>query len=675
MLRVDGPDPVVSIPIVIQGYVVWFYDDSPSHLSPWPHAQAHYNTSLYGVPGHRLWLTPPPPFSTTVVPWFCPSCGRPQLPSAAIPDPAPLLRLPNAVCLHSSPGSSHLTTSIAQRSYVRPPGLPLVQGVPSAPVRPGSPCFHPDHSLLLPSLPWARHLLSMELSPLHLRRDVGTLFLSWNIGGVASHVDFVVHTLLALEVDAFTFQEVWTFEPLLQAMPTIFACHSSSAEGCGTGFVLGCRRSLQHPATPPRIEHDAPDLLVSPVRHHTLGFLLLASVHIHPDLGYESVRTVLINLTTLATYLQAALALVGGDFNMSPTCTRHPLAAACRGDGCMLRFHPAFPADTPTHFSSSRGVPKATCIDHVFVKGARSITDADVLPSPTPHRPLLVSVKPLEGLADIRSWRMIRWRHSPPGTLPRLAALIDLLWGWLASYPVGPKAFHQSLWAAARHLIPHRRPVDHVLRDLRRRSAPRTDAEPAGLRDFVAATAARHGVQRPDDVLRSTAITGATRGALCRPSKPLRPYSGIQPDLGCELPTATARLQEVHDQASATTKHRGHTPDLDFLTATYDPAKWDPYFDPIAHLPAKLLGDLLAAGIDPRDSPRRDLYSRRVAEGPVLRPDRIWRSVTSPGSLFACPDQCPQALLHHCATRESRAFSATFSSSTRVRTPSSSTLS
>ena len=183
----------------------------------------------------------------------------------------------------------------------------------------------------------------------------------------------------------------------------------------------------------------------------------------------------------------------------------------------------------------------------MFVKGAGSITDADILPSSTPHKPLLVSIQRLEGLADIRSWRMIRWRHSPPGTLPCLAALIDLLWGWLVSDPVGPNAFQRPLWAAARHLIPHPRPVDHLLRDLRRPSAPRTEAELADLREFVAARAALHGFERPDEILRSTAITGATKGALCPPSNPLRPYSGIQPDLGCELPTAAARLQEVHD--------------------------------------------------------------------------------------------------------------------------------
>ena len=154
-------------------------------------------------------------------------------------------------------------------------------------------------------------------------------------------------------------------------------------------------------------------------------------------------------------------------------------------------------------------------------------------------------------------------------------------------------------------------------------------------------------MERPDEVLRATSITSATKGALCRPSKPLRPYSGIQPDLGVELPTAAARLQEVHYQAAATTANRGHTLDLDFLTAAFDPAKWDPYFDPVAHLPVSLLGDLLHAGIHPADRHRRGLYNAAVADGPVLRDDRIMTSVTAAGSLFTGLDQCPQALLHH----------------------------
>ena len=86
------------------------------------------------------------------------------------------------------------------------------------------------------------------------------------------------------------------------------------------------------------------------------------------------------------------------------------------------------------------------------------------LPSLIPHKPLLANVEPMEGLADIHNWRMIPWRHLPAGTLPRPAALLDLTWGWLASYPVGPNRFLQSLWAAARHLIPHPRPLDRVLR-------------------------------------------------------------------------------------------------------------------------------------------------------------------------------------------------------------------
>ena len=88
---------------------------------------------------------------------------------------------------------------------------------------------------------------------------------------------------------------------------------------------------------------------------------------------------------------------------MSRECLRNPLAAACRGNGCMLRLRASFPADTPTHFSSSQGVHKATCIDHMFTHGTRSVPDADVLPSPTPHKPLSVTVEPMEGLTDIRS--------------------------------------------------------------------------------------------------------------------------------------------------------------------------------------------------------------------------------------------------------------------------------
>ena len=191
--------------------------------------------------------------------------------------------------------------------------------------------------------------------------------------------------------------------PLLQALPTLYAFHTSTAEGRGIGFMIGWQRALQHPATAPRIEYDAPDLLVSTIRHNTLGFMLLASVHIHPDLDYRARRAILINLTTLASYLRVALELVGEDFNMSRDCSRHPLAAACRGDGCMIRYRLVFPPGSPTHFSSSRGALKATCIDHEFVKGACSVPDADILPSPTPHKPLLATIEPMEGLADIRN--------------------------------------------------------------------------------------------------------------------------------------------------------------------------------------------------------------------------------------------------------------------------------
>ena len=209
-----------------------------------------------------------------------------------------------------------------------------------------------------------------------------------------------------------------------------------------------------------------------------------------------------------------------------------------------------------------------------------------------------------------------------------------------------PNAFLQALWLATRHVIPQPRPVNHVLQDLRARCHPRTAEDIADLQALLTDTVAHHRQERPDHV-RQTTITSATRSALHRPSKPLSPYSHIQPDRGVKLPTAAARLAEVTEQASATTCHRGHTMDVDFLAAAFDPHKWTPFFDPIQHIPASLLGDMLYRGVDPRNPQARGLYNIRVASGPPLRDDRVWASVRVVGSLFAGLDQCPQALLHH----------------------------
>ena len=81
-------------------------------------------------------------------------------------------------------------------------------------------------------------------------------------------------------------QELYAFQPLFPAVPAGYAYHTSSAEGCGTGFMVGWRQSLQHLATWPGVEHDDLDLLASTLRKHTL--ILLDSVHIDPHLDYKA---------------------------------------------------------------------------------------------------------------------------------------------------------------------------------------------------------------------------------------------------------------------------------------------------------------------------------------------------------------------------------------------------
>ena len=352
------------------GRLVWFHDDSPTHLSPWQSPMASYRIGHPLTPGRRRWLSPlPPPTGAALLAWFCPSCGRPRLPHLELHTRHAPLVLPNAICLVPAPGASHLTSLTAAHSHVTVPGFPTLRGVPAAPVRPGTVCYHPDHTLLLPSTPWARDLDLATFSPSHLRRHCGLTFLTWNVGGVETHVDFVINLQVALEVDFFALQELWDLDAILQALPPCFACFTSTAVGCGTGFMVGWLRTHQHRTTRPRVEHDAANLLVATVRHHTLGFVLLASVHVRPVLDYPGRRAVLINPSTLATYLRHALELIGGDFNMSITDPRWPLAPACRAQGWLQRCRPAPPLHTPAHYTSTNGRQSATAIDHIFLRG------------------------------------------------------------------------------------------------------------------------------------------------------------------------------------------------------------------------------------------------------------------------------------------------------------------
>ena len=147
--------------------------------------------------------------------------------------------------------------------------------------------------------------------------------------------------------------------------------------------------------------------------HHTVGFVLRGSVHIHSVIDYKARQTVLMDWTSLAHYLRSNVELVGGDFNMSRTNARHLLAAACRSGAFMARYHPAFPADTTTHYTSSQHCHTATSIDHILIRGARTITSADVLPSPNPHRALAATVEPLDGP---RRSPQVQLVHGPVST-------------------------------------------------------------------------------------------------------------------------------------------------------------------------------------------------------------------------------------------------------------------
>ena len=140
------------------------------------------------------------------------------------------MSLRNAFCLSPAPRLPHLTSELASRSILHIPGFPPLQGVPAAPVRPRNPCYAPDHTLLVPSTPRTRALAADTFSPMHLHRHAALTFLSWNVGGVEALIHYVVNLIVALDVDFFALQEVWSFEAPLAAMPTDMPCTAARSK-------------------------------------------------------------------------------------------------------------------------------------------------------------------------------------------------------------------------------------------------------------------------------------------------------------------------------------------------------------------------------------------------------------------------------------------------------------
>ena len=77
------------------------------------------------------------------------------------------------------------------------------------------------------------------------------------------------------------------------------------------------------------------------------------------------------------------------------------------------------------------------------------------------------------------------------------------------------------------------------------------------------------------DTLHTTAITGATRRALCLPTVPLEPFVGLALRPDTQPATHEARLPDVNRQAAYVQKDRWVRVDMQ---AVSDAALWDPWF-------------------------------------------------------------------------------------------------
>ena len=73
----------------------------------------------------------------------------------------------------------------------------------------------------------------------------GLWILSYNVGGIGDRALWLAHALVALAVDIFMIQEVWSPDTFASAMPRPYCVVFSEVMGVGTGYATGWLRLLE----------------------------------------------------------------------------------------------------------------------------------------------------------------------------------------------------------------------------------------------------------------------------------------------------------------------------------------------------------------------------------------------------------------------------------------------
>ena len=440
-------------------------------------------------------------------------------------------------------------------------------------------------------------------------------------------------------------QETWDLAAAQALVPPTYALVQGTVTGQGRGLAVGIRLADILPMHPPTVVYDSRDWLGVLCHTRHTGRVLLLDAHFDPHASHAQWCATMDSLLTCAHHVRATVSIIQGDLNSTDEGAP-PLAVTLRRDPRLQKYVRVLPPHAPTNFVSVQGRIRATAIDHLFVNGPVHSSEHHLIPTASSHLAVLADISLTSTRYAPFHWKHLRWRLAPPAVMDAVRALTSAAWGHLAATTAKPDTFIAALHDLARQRLPAPMPDSQYVRRLARQLPPYDDA-------FLQARAEEHR-QRAQELhrdrvrlaLSSVQIGRETRRALCLPTVPLRPYSGILPSPGAVLASREERLAEVTAQVSYATRYRHlHIDKERFAIQSVPPLQQrTPWF--AAELPMDQVHHALRRGRDPDASNDRDALPAELNARPLYDTPDVARQLERRTSPATALDNVPGTVTH-----------------------------
>ena len=593
---------------------------------------------------HEPWLLRSSPPAMHVLSSACAMCGKMRASVAAVlahPDAAPQ---PNLFCVAQSVRHPLLTARVADRAHLWDGGHHYTGGIALLGSRWAMCLGLPPPVSVLPVPTWAMRLPAPD-APRARPEPVSFWVLGNNLAGAAHHRDIVGPLIEAVDPSFVMLQETWDPTAAQALVPPTYALVQGAVTGQGRGLAVGIRLADILPMHPPAVVYDSRDWLGVLCHARHVGRVLLMDAHFDPHASHAQWCATMDSLLTCAHHVRAAVTIIEGDLNSTDDGAA-PRAVTLRRDPRLQGYVRVLPPRMPTNFVSIQGRIRATAIDHLFVSGPVRSSEHHLVPTASSHLAVLADISLTSTRYAPFHWKHLRWRLAPPTVRDAVRALTSAAWGHLAVTSASPNTFIAALHHLARQRLPAPMPDSQYVRRLARHPPPYDDA-------FLRARAEEHR-QRAQELhrdrvrlaLRTVHIGRETRRALCLPTVPLRPYTGILPSPGAVLPSREERLAEVTAQVSYATRYRHLRIDKErFAIQSVPPMRRrTPWF--AAELPMDQLHYALRRGRDPDASMDREALLADLNARPLYDTQDVARQLERRTSPATALDNVPGTVTH-----------------------------